>query len=52
MNKFAYILITPAHNEAVFIEKTIKSVINQNRLTEIEETGHERLYKETKERTK
>lgn len=26
----SYILITPARNEAAFIEQTIKSVINQN----------------------
>ena len=30
MNKLKYILITPAHNEDAFIEKTINSVINQS----------------------
>lgn len=30
----SYILITPAHNEKVFIEKTIKSVISQTVLRE------------------
>ena len=29
MNKNAYVIITPAHNEAAFIEKTILSVISQ-----------------------
>ena len=29
-----YVLITPAHNEAAFIEKTLDSVIAQTRLPE------------------
>jgi Glycosyltransferases involved in cell wall biogenesis len=34
MEKFGYVLITPARNEAVYIEQTIKSMISQTVLPE------------------